>query len=92
MSICPHCGEEVTKKERKKSMFIPHVTGSFEDVIINIWHIECWQRNLIGGLNHLKKLCYCNGGTLPPDPPDMTIREAAKAAVAFWELSHERQA
>jgi hypothetical protein len=39
---------------------------------------------MIGGLNHLLGRCTCCGGTEPPDPPEMTPRQAALAAVAAW--------
>jgi hypothetical protein len=44
-------------------------------------HYECHLRRVIGGLNHLKGRCICCGGTEPPDPPELSKREAAKAAV-----------
>ncbi len=44
-------------------------------------HRECAMRAVIGGLNHQLGLCLCCGGSEPPDPPHLTRREAAKAAV-----------
>lgn len=49
-------------------------------------HRECATRSLIGGLNHLMGRCTCCGGTAPPDPPEMTKREAAIAAVNYWKI------
>jgi hypothetical protein len=51
-------------------------------------HRECAQRSAIGGLNHLKGTCQCGGGTDDPDPPEMTKRQAALAAVEYWR-AHE---
>ena len=48
-------------------------------------HQECALRAIIGGVNHLRGLCTCCGGTLPPDPPNVTQREAARLAVAEWK-------
>jgi hypothetical protein len=48
------------------------------------WHYECYLRLVLGGVFHQAGKCGCHGGTSPPDPPDMTKREAARAAVAFW--------
>jgi hypothetical protein len=50
-------------------------------------HYDCHLRSIIGGLNHLRGRCTCYGGTEPPDPPDLTRREAARQAVAYWNRS-----
>ena len=52
-----------------------------DDVML---HPECVTRSIVGGLNHLKKLCPCYGGDAPPDPPGFSIREAAKLAADQW--------
>lgn len=51
-----------------------------------LMHHECGMRAILGGANHLLKLCTCCGGTLPPDPPELTRREAARLAqkVFYW--------
>lgn len=81
MMICPYCREEITDTDTIKTMD--------SNVFTHCCHSECVTRNLIGGLNHLKRLCSCYGGTEPPDPPEMTNREAAKAAVSYWEELNE---
>ena len=43
-------------------------------------HYECFTRMVVGGLNHLTGKCSCCGGTEPPDPPELTKRQAAAAA------------
>lgn len=53
-------------------------------------HPECKIRSFIGGVNHLQRLCACFGGHLPSDPPGMTTREAALAAVAYWKAQRGR--
>lgn len=45
-------------------------------------HHECGFRAVAGGVNHILGICTCCGGTLPPDPPGYTKREAAKLALA----------
>jgi hypothetical protein len=50
-------------------------------------HYECFFRGIVGGLNHQLRRCTCCGGTHEPDPPDMTRRQAARAATEFW---HDR--
>lgn len=69
--ICRYCNEPVEHDSR---------------LVANaITHRECAVRSIIGGLNHLKGLCSCCGGTLPPDPPELTPRQAAIAACEHWE-------
>lgn len=46
------------------------------------YHRECHLRMIVGSLGHQMKRCSCYGGT-EEDPPNMTRREAAKAA-ADW--------
>lgn len=48
-------------------------------------HRECFLRGIVGGLNHQLRRCTCCGGDQPPDPPELTRREAAKQAVEAWE-------
>ena len=51
------------------------------------YHYECYLRQIVGGVNHQLHLCCCSGcaGVLPPDPPAMTRREAADAALRISE-------
>ena len=54
-------------------------------------HRACHLRSsVIQGLNHQLKLCACYGGTLPPDPPEMTLRRQAEAAVEHWMKTEVR--
>ena len=48
-------------------------------------HRECWLRQGLGGANHINGTCTCRGGSNPPDPPGLTRREAAKAAIQAFE-------
>jgi hypothetical protein len=43
-------------------------------------HLECAIRSAAGGVFHQLGQCLCCGGDKDPDPPDMTPREAARAA------------
>jgi hypothetical protein len=47
-------------------------------------HLECDLRAVIGGINHQKGICTCCGGTEEPDPPNLSIRQAAKMAMDYW--------
>lgn len=58
------------------------------------YHYECYMRQIIGGVNHQMHLCHCRGcaGVLPPDPPNMTRREAAQAALSLsLKMYHTRR-
>jgi hypothetical protein len=78
---CLHCDEPATTDKS-----IPHLTAN--GWTQKRWHWECFMRAIIGGLNHLRGTCTCCGGTEPPDPPEMTRREAALAALAYWKDKH----
>lgn len=45
-------------------------------------HLECFLRQGMGSVGHQLGLCSCSGGPgILDDPPGLTIREAARAAV-----------
>lgn len=77
--ICAHCDEPIAGSKRT----IPHYDGT--RVEHRPYHPECAARLVIGGFNHIVGRCMCCGGDLPPDPPEMTKRQAAVAAVAEWQ-------
>ena len=74
---CAFCGERVAEGEDCGAMLEAPS------------HYECALRSVIGGYNHLRGRCTCCGGTLPPDPPELSKRDAARVAVAFWRLSQK---
>lgn len=47
-------------------------------------HRECAVRMVVGGVNHQNGTCSCCGGDQQPDPPNLTTREAARAALAYF--------
>jgi hypothetical protein len=53
------------------------------------YHIECWLRMIVGGINHIFGRCECCGGTDPPDPPGLSKRDAAKLAGRVLERRYE---
>jgi hypothetical protein len=75
---CGHCSEPILEGE--PSTKIPR----FGARCAQPYHIECAMRLVIGGLNHLLGRCSCCGDTEPPDPPELTRREAARAALAHY--------
>lgn len=73
-SICYWCREPI----------LPHERLSPQNLTA---HWECGLRAVAGGINHQRGQCICCGGTEPPDPPDLSRREAANAAAEYF-VSH----
>ena len=48
------------------------------------YHKNCFLRTIIGSVGHQRKQCSCFGGTLE-DPLELSLREAANAAVREFE-------
>jgi hypothetical protein len=48
-------------------------------------HMECFIRSVVGSVGHQMQQCHCYGGTVD-DPPNMSKREAARAAYRLSEL------
>lgn len=76
-AVCVHCGELIDEDD-----------SGFAYMNGPVAHRDCFIRGAVGGLNHVLGRCSCCGGTEPPDPPGMTIREAAEAAVAAYRRIH----
>lgn len=70
-ATCAHCGEAI--KSDDDGILMPQA-----------FHADCHIRRIVGGLNHQRGRCTCCGGTEPPDPPELSRREAARRAVAYW--------
>lgn len=77
---CGRCDEDIA--EGDDGFVLPVFFG--EEMDHHAYHYECHMRGIVGGLNHLIGKCTCCGGDDPPDPPELTKREAAKAAVTAW--------
>lgn len=67
---CKWCDEEMTKRD------FPPADGPY-------MHYECAARAVIGSVGHIEGRCTCYGGT-EEDPPGLTRREAAKAALGAF--------
>jgi|SRR5215831_7111760 len=48
-------------------------------------HVECLIRMTVGSVGHQRGTCSCHGGT-EEDPPGLTRREAARAAMDYCGL------
>lgn len=74
---CQWCDEPVTAHERSHGAT---VNSSGQAV-----HYECGLRSAVGSVGHQRRLCSCYGGD-QEDPPGMTRREAARAALLYFEF------
>lgn len=81
---CGYCDELILAEEHVRR--IPGIDAN-GDAFVAEYHAECMARMIIGGLNHLRGCCSCCGGTEPPDPPELSRRDAARAACDFWWIS-----
>lgn len=75
--VCTFCEEPVPPDEQPDAPMMPPV------------HRECLIRQVVGSVGHLERRCSCHGGDAS-DPPEMTRREAARAAVTLWKRSQSR--
>lgn len=82
------CEEEI---EAGDSGVIMGGVGMDDKPILVCYHRNCYLRQVLGSIGHQKGLCRCFGN-MPgdtdhmDDPPGMTLREAADAAVEFFDL------
>lgn len=74
---CAWCDEPIAATD--DGMLIPHLGEG-----LRVWHYACNMRSIVGGVNHLRGVCTCYGGTASDDPK-MTKREAAQAALNYWQ-------
>ncbi len=76
---CIHCHEPITIQD--------HV----ECYVNAMAHRECFLRHVFGSVAHQEKRCGCFvPGSDCGDPPGMTKREAAKAAVKLYYENERR--
>lgn len=83
---CSHCDEAIV--EGDQGFLMPHVESmvSAEQAVVKMrpTHLDCFLRQIYGSVGHQLQMCSCYGGTTE-DPPGMTKREAARAAVQVYE-------
>lgn len=75
--ICTRCGEMIEPGDSGVTMM------TFEDDFSGRqrpMHHACFLRTFVGGVNHQRGTCFCCGGVDKPDPPGLTVREAAELA------------
>lgn len=74
--LCLWCGEPVLKGESAEPVTYFCDTGAESRWL----HHECRTRSVLGSVGHQRRLCSCFGGA-EEDPPGMTRRQAARAAM-----------
>ena len=84
-AACGFCEEPIEMGDR--GVTIPYL-GEPETTELP-FHFECHIRSIVGSVAHQMGRCRCFGGT-ESDPPDVTRREAARAAYRLWKASQWR--
>jgi hypothetical protein len=83
---CMWCDEAIA--ETDNGVIIPHLGK--ENTTAQPWHIECFTRSLVGGVNHLRRQCTCFGGSLTADPPGLSRREAAILSLRHYHKNPDQ--
>ena len=83
---CEWCGELILPGEPVSPMLVTKMDGTRITQ-----HHECGFRSIAGGANHILRICTCCGGTEPPDPPEMSVRDAARWALQVYHWVEELQ-
>ncbi|HET7909680.1 MAG TPA: hypothetical protein VFL19_03140 [Nitrospira sp.] len=79
-NVCPWCDEPVTEADQQN------------DLCGQLTHAECLFRSIMGSVAHIERRCSCYVDDAPEhDPPGMSRREAAKAAVVAYEKREGRK-
>ena len=77
--FCARCDEPFT--EGDVGVIMPVMA---EDPYSIGYHRECHLRGIVGSVAHQKRECVCYGGE-GEDDPNLTAREAARAAVTLFQ-------
>jgi hypothetical protein len=73
---CAHCGEPILEGDS--------IMGFNSGQVV--MHRNCGMRGILGSLAHVQGRCSCFvPGSTANDPPELTVRQAADAAVAEWK-------
>ena len=78
---CLWCSEAITADDQGVST--PYLGEIGTDWCMRPMHLDCQLRSILGGINHQRGDCTCCGGVMPPDPPELTLREAARQAANY---------
>jgi len=80
---CEHCDEAFIAGDRGFAIATLVVSGSMRK---SYFHHACWLRKILGSVGHQMRQCSCQGGA-EEDPPGLTLRQAAVAALAYFETT-----
>lgn len=84
---CTHCHEPVLDDERYET--VTHICANPEHAGPRRIHVECVMRSVVGSAQHLmRKDAHGRCDLTCTDPPGMTKREAARAAVDIFRAEH----
>lgn len=84
-ATCYHCDELVLQSETRERQPVQIAGSDPPRFCMRPIHSECQCRSIVGSVGHQKGLCSCLGGPgTEDDPPGMTKREAARAAMQYW--------
>lgn len=87
---CSHCGEPLDDGIAGVARSIGALAGISHT---STFHTECLMRTFIGSVGHLKRTCCCYvPGSVQDDPPWMTKRQAARAALRLYNRLNAREA
>lgn len=79
---CLFCKEMIGLSD--SGIMMPHIISQTETKV-EPWHLECHQRAIFGSVAHQKDECNCSSQHTTEPPDEMTKRQAARAAVQFYE-------
>ena len=85
-TMCAWCDERIDAQDYGYA--IPLVRP-IDAVMTQYRHHECFARCILGSVAHQNRRCSCFvPGSEEEDPPGMTRREAARAALKLWSERH----
>jgi hypothetical protein len=76
--LCLYCQEPIA--EGDQGVLMPYLGNDGVSEVAE--HRACLVRMTIGSVGHLKRTCSCYGGT-EEDPPELTRRQGAEAALLY---------
>jgi hypothetical protein len=83
---CADCAEPIAKGDDGiTQMQIDYDVERVRTVLCVARHRECFLRAIVGSVGHQTGQCSCFGGT-EEDPPGLTRRQKAQAALALFDL------
>jgi hypothetical protein len=83
-NACMFCGQAVTGNDEQAPFpILDFRTGEAVPL-----HSECGLRLVVGSVGHIHRKCSCFvTGSTYTDPPGLTARQAARAAVVAWSAA-----